>query len=168
MVSKQGDLALLDDPIAQELLQSRIPARLAYVATDGTPRAIPINFHWDGKELVLGVFPASPKVKALKKNPKVALTIDTEAFPAKVLMIRGTASLETQDGVVPEYALSARRYMGEEGGNGWLQQLGQLGVKQMTRVAIRPEWVGLLDFQRRFPHDIERAVEAAQAGAGAR
>jgi hypothetical protein len=29
MATKQGDLALLNEPVAQELLRSRIPARLA-------------------------------------------------------------------------------------------------------------------------------------------
>jgi hypothetical protein len=38
MPAKQGDLALLNDPVAQELLHSTIPARLAYVWRDGTPR----------------------------------------------------------------------------------------------------------------------------------
>ena len=38
MSLKQGDLALLQHPVSQELLQSKIPARLAYIWTDGTPR----------------------------------------------------------------------------------------------------------------------------------
>lgn len=33
-----------NDPVAQELLRSAIPARLAYVETDGTPRVIPAAF----------------------------------------------------------------------------------------------------------------------------
>jgi len=35
MPTVQGDLALLNEPVAQRLLQSRIPARLAYVWGDG-------------------------------------------------------------------------------------------------------------------------------------
>ncbi len=34
----QGDVALLNHPVAQELLNSAIPARLGYVALDATPR----------------------------------------------------------------------------------------------------------------------------------
>lgn len=41
----QDPLPLLNDPIAQTLLQSTIPAYLAYVADDGIPRVIPIWFH---------------------------------------------------------------------------------------------------------------------------
>jgi hypothetical protein len=35
---QQGDLSLLQHPASQELLHSKIPARIAYVWTDGTPR----------------------------------------------------------------------------------------------------------------------------------
>ena len=51
MALQQGDLVLLEPPLAKELLASNIPARLAYVATDGTPRVLPIWFHWDGRQL---------------------------------------------------------------------------------------------------------------------
>jgi hypothetical protein len=37
----RGDVSCLADPIAQELLTSRIPARLAYTWSDGTPRVVP-------------------------------------------------------------------------------------------------------------------------------
>ncbi|MEZ4663681.1 MAG: pyridoxamine 5'-phosphate oxidase family protein [Caldilineaceae bacterium] len=94
MTTKQGDISLLNHPIAQELLHSKIPARLAYIGPDGAPRVVPVWFHWNGKEIVIGSLPGIPKLKALAANPKVALTIDTEAFPAKTLMIRGTATVE--------------------------------------------------------------------------
>ena len=81
MASQQGDLALLDSPVAQTLLQSANPARVAYVWTDGTPRVVPIWFHWTGEEVVLGTPSTAPKVKALRQNPKVALTIDSNAPP---------------------------------------------------------------------------------------
>src|SRR6267154_822751 len=72
----QGDLELLQHPVSQELLHSKIPARLAYVWTDGTPRVIPIWFHWNGREFIMATPPKAPKLKALKKNPKVSFTID--------------------------------------------------------------------------------------------
>ena len=75
---------VLSDPLAQELMQSSIPARLAYLGPDGFPRAIPIGFHWNGIQFVLCTIPHAPKVSALKTNPKVAFTIDTNAFPPHV------------------------------------------------------------------------------------
>jgi nitroimidazol reductase NimA-like FMN-containing flavoprotein (pyridoxamine 5'-phosphate oxidase superfamily) len=65
-------------------LQSTIPASLAYVWMDGTLRVVPIWFHWNEREFVLGTSPKAPKLTALAKNPKVALTIDDNTFPHKV------------------------------------------------------------------------------------
>ena len=150
MTVRQGDLALLQHPVSQELLHSKIPARLAYVWTDGTPRVIPIWFHWNGREFVLATPPKAPKLKALAKNPKVSFTIDNNEFPHKVLLVRGTARMEPVDGIVPEYATAAERYFGPEQGKAWVAHLRTL-IPSMVRITIAPEWVGLLDFQTRFP-----------------
>ena len=158
-MTKQGDTALLNDPIAQELLHSNIPARLAYVWRDGTPRVIPIWFHWNGEEVVLGTPLKAPKTRALRDGSKVALTIDTNDWPHKVLQIRGTAKIETVDGVVPEYAAAAKRYFGEAQGQAWIEQVSKM-FSQMARISVRPEWVSIIDFENRFPN----AIEAAMAG----
>jgi len=150
MAVSQGDLGLLQYPASQELLKSKIPARLAYIWMDGTPRVIPIWFHWNGRELVLGTPSKAPKLKALAKNPKVSLTIDDNTFPHKVLLIRGTATLQTVQGIVPEYAAAAERYFGREQGQAWVSQLRGM-IADMVRITVTPEWVGLLDFQTRFP-----------------
>jgi PPOX class probable F420-dependent enzyme len=150
MAVRQGDLELLQDPVAQELLQSTIPARLAYIAIDGTPRVVPIWFHWNGREFVMATPPKAPKLKALAKNPRVALTIDDNTFPHKVLMVRGTARLEPVDGIVPEYATAAERYFGPEQGRAWMQQARTM-MTSMMKITITPEWVGVLDFKTRFP-----------------
>jgi len=150
MPVKQGSLELLQHPASKQLLQSTIPARLAYVWTDGTPRVIPIWFHWNDREFVLASPPKAPKLKALAKNPKVALTIDDDTFPHKVLLVRGTARMQSVNGIVPEYALAADRYFGKEQGRAWVAQLASM-IQDMVRITITPEWVGLLDFQTRFP-----------------
>ena len=150
MSHRQGDLALLNDPLAQALLQSKIPARFAYVWPDGSPRVVPIWFHWNGREIILASPPKAPKLKALAKNPKVSLTIDENDFPYRVLMIRGTARLEAIDGLVPEYELAAERYFGAHLAQSWLQQLRGM-VSGMVRITVEPQWAAILDFQTRFP-----------------
>jgi hypothetical protein len=159
MATKQGDIALLGEPMAKELLQSTIPARFAYVWPDGTPRVVPIWFHWNGKQIVMGTPLTAPKMKALVKNPRVALTIDTNAWPHKVLQIRGTARVETVEGVVPEYAAAAQRYFGKEQGQAWVEQAKKL-FPRMVRITVSPEWVSIIDFEKRFPS----AIEAAMSG----
>ncbi len=166
MPTKQGDLALLNDPVAQKLLQSPIPAQLAYTWTDGSPRVVPIWFHWDGSQFVFGGSPNAPKMKALREGAKVALTINTNDWPYKSLCVRGSISVTQGPDVVPEYALAATRMMGEEGAAGWLNQVTPLlpVMNGMSRMAVTPEWVGILDFETRFPSAIEKAIETATAG----
>jgi Pyridoxamine 5'-phosphate oxidase len=147
---KQGSLDLLRHPAAQEMLTSRIPARLAYVWMDNSPRVVPIWFHWNGSEIVMATPPKAPKLKALAKNPKVSLTIDNNEFPHKVLLIRGSVRMEAVDGIVREYEMAAERYFGREQGEAWVKQLRGM-ISSMVRLTVTPEWVGLLDFQTRYP-----------------
>ena len=157
MTVSQGDPALLNDPIAQELLHSPLPARLAYTGPDGTPRVVPIWFHWTGGEVVMAGPDDAPKVQALQANPAVAITIDGDTWPYKVLLVRGLAQVTMVDGVPEEYAAAARRYFGEEQGAAWVAQVGQM-VPRMARLAVKPEWVGILDFQTRFPSALARRM----------
>jgi PPOX class probable F420-dependent enzyme len=149
---EQGDVGLIEDAVAQELLQSTAPAHLAYNWTDGTPRVVPIWFHWTGEEIVMGTPPAAPKLKALANDAPVAITIDSAEWPYKVLYVRGTAEVTMVQGVVPEYAEAAKRYFGETEGRAWVDQMP--ADVQMGRVAVRPEWVAVLDFTTRFPSAI--------------
>ena len=147
-MANQGSLELLHDPVADSLLNSATPARLAYTWMDGTPRVVPIWFHWNGEQFILGSPQKAPKLRALAANPRVALSIDDNTFPHKVLLVRGSSTIEMLDDVVPEYALSAMRYFGPEQGPAWVSTLRG---KPMARIAITPGWVGVLDFQTRFP-----------------
>jgi Pyridoxamine 5'-phosphate oxidase len=140
---------LLADPVAQQLLQAPIPARLAYMWSDSTPRVVPIWFHWDGQEIVMGTPPRAPKLKALKAGDRVAVTIDSNEWPYKALLVRGVASVSQIDGVAPEYAMAAIRYFGEEQGRAWVSQFP--ADMQMWRIAVRPDRVTILDFESRFP-----------------
>ena len=160
MPAKQDPLALLHTPVAQTLLHSTIPARLAYTGRNGTPRVLPIWFHWTGEVFVLGTRLDSAKVQALSSQPKVALTIDTESFPYQALQVRGTIEIETINGIVPEYEMCAKRYLGLKRGQAWIAQLRQ-AFPPMARIVVRPEWVGILDLAQLYPQVIE-AVMAAE------
>lgn len=162
MATKQGSVELLNDPVAQRLLQSRLPAHLAYTWIDGTPRVVPIWFHWNGSAIVFGTPADAPKMRALKNGTVVAVTIDTDAMPHKVLFVRGPIRTDTVEGVAPEYAQAGVRMLGEEGGKAWLDQAAGL-FPRMSRIFVTPEWVGVLDFETRFPSAIERAMGHMQA-----
>jgi hypothetical protein len=149
MTITQGDPRLLQDPVAQELLGSRELARLAYTWVDGTPRVVPLWFHWTGEALTFGSPARAPKLRALQQSPSVAVTIDASSgWPYHALLLRGDATVDFLDDVSEEYAAAARRYFGDEQGAAWV---GQLRGQPMARISVRPTWVGVLDFETRFP-----------------
>jgi hypothetical protein len=153
----QGALGLLESEVAQRLFSSRIPARLAYLASDGTPRVLATWFHWTGEAVVMPTFLAAPHVRhpprrlrSLRANPHVTVMIDTETFPPEVLTLRGPVEITEVDGVPPEYAEAARRYLGEEAAREYLEQIDRPGTR-MARIELRPNWVGVHDFRSRLP-----------------
>ena len=79
---------VLNRPLSHDLL-ARSLTRLAYVAKDGTPRAIPMGLTWNGSEIVMCTAKIAPKLIALRENPAAALTFDTEEHPPKILLLRG-------------------------------------------------------------------------------
>ena len=157
MALRQGDLGLLESDVARRLLSSRIPARFAYIAADGTPRVLATWFHWADEVLAMPTFLAAPHVRhsagrlrALRANPDVAVTIDTESFPPEVLTIRGPVEITEVEGIPPAYASAARRYLGEEAAREYLAQIDQPGTR-MASIDLRPAWVGVHDFRSRLP-----------------
>jgi hypothetical protein len=148
----QGSLELLDSPLARTLLSAAIPARVAYTAKNGTPRIVPTWFQWTGGELVMPTFIRAPHVTApsrrlasLLVRPEIAVSIDTEGNPAQALLVRGQAQVTEIEGIDPDYAASAKEYLGEEAAGAYLAMIDQPGTR-MARITVRPTWVGLIDF----------------------
>lgn len=163
MSTTQGPVTLLEDPVAKDLLQSKAPARFAYTWRDGTPRVVPIWFHWNGEEIVLGTPSDAPKMKALQNGAKVALTIESEASD-KALLIRGSIRLDQVTSPAPEYLSVAQRVEGEEAGREWAAQFA-VWCPITARIFIQPEWVAILDFETRFPSALERGMARSSADA---
>ncbi len=148
MPTKQGDVGLLQDPVAQQLLQAKGPAHLAYNWRDGTPRVVPIGFHWNGEEIVMATAVDAPKTKV----------IDRDFSASKILLIRGTVRVDTVEGIAPEYTAMIHRTMSQEDAEALLKEAARL-YPRMTRIFIHPDWVGILDFETRLPSAVERAIE---------
>lgn len=156
---------VLGRPYSQELLARDI-TRLAYVAKDGTPRTIPIAFTWNGSEIVMCTSLNAPKLPALRRNPAVALTIDTESHPPKILLIRGRAELDVVDGIPEEYLRMNGTYeMTAEQRVVWEAEVRSL-YKGMVRIVVTPTWAKLIDFETTLPSAVEElARERAAATA---
>ncbi|MFE3793026.1 pyridoxamine 5'-phosphate oxidase family protein [Nocardia tengchongensis] len=149
--------AILERPISQELL-GRDLLRMAYVAADGTPRNIPIAFIWNGEQIVVCTTKNAAKVPALRRNPEVALTIDTEVHPPRILLIRGRAELEVVEGIPEEYLQINGSYeMSDAQRVEWEAEVRSL-YDGMVRIVITPTWVKLIDFENTLPSAVEELV----------
>lgn len=145
---------VLNRPMSQELL-ARDLTRLAYVAKDGTPRAIPIAFTWNGSQLVMCTAKNAPKLTALRRNPAVALTIDTEVHPPRILLIRGLAELDVVDGIPDEYLEASGAYQMTPGQRfEWEAEVRSL-YDGMVRIVVTPTWAKLIDFETTLPSAVE-------------
>ena len=149
---------VLNRPMSQELL-ARDLTRLAYVAKDGTPRNIPIGFTWNGSEVVMCTPTNAPKLTALRHNPTVALTIDTEVHPPKILLIRGEAELDVVDGIPDEYMQMNGSYtMTPEQRVEWEREVRSL-YESMVRIVVTPTWAKLIDFETTLPTPVEELIQ---------
>ncbi len=154
----EAELAI---PGAQQLLTSSSMVRLAYVGKDGTPRVIPMGFHWTGDQVVVSTAATAPKVASLTARPEVALTIESGDTPgaARSLSIRGRVSVRIVDGVTEEYLASSRKAMDAEAAALFEQSCRAL-YDQMARIAITPQWVRYHDFGAgRLPGFLQELVQ---------
>src|SRR3954467_5621587 len=145
----------MEDPVGRRLLTSANPARLAYIALDGTPRVVPVAFLWNGESIVIGTVPGSAKVAALRADPAVALTVDTSppAWPPNVLLIRGTAEISLVAVHFPEYVEAARKVTPAGEFPDW-----ETGVRalydRMARIGVTPTWAKGHDFVAQLPEGV--------------
>lgn len=149
--------AILNLPRSRALL-ARDLLRMAYVAKDGTPRNVPIAFTWNGSEIVVCTAKNAPKLPSLRRNPSVALTIDTEVHPPKILLIRGRAELDVVDGIPDEYLQMNGTYtMTAEQRVEWEAEVRSL-YDGMVRIVITPTWAKLIDFETTLPSAVEELI----------
>lgn len=103
----------------------------------------PVGVHWTGTEIVTCSPTNAAKVKALQAHPQVALTIDTNVPPQKVLLVRGTARVAIVDGVPEEYLASVHKYVehgdvDEQWFSTFEQQVRAL-YQHMARISVTPQ-----------------------------
>jgi hypothetical protein len=149
---------VLNRPISRELLARNV-TRLAYVAKDGTPRNVPIVFAWNGSQIVMCTPKNAPKLRALRENPMVALTIDTEVHPPRILLIRGRADLDVVDGIPDEFLQATSSYeMTPAQRVEWEAEVRSLYHDGMVRIVVTPTWAKLIDFESTLPSAVEELV----------
>ena len=153
-MDKAEVMRVLNDPVSQRLLHSPLLARLAYSGRDGAPRVVPVGYIWTGSTLITCTATAAPKVRSLQRDPRVALTVDTEAQPPNVLLVRGSASIDIVDGVPDEFLEASHKAVPEALWSDFESQ-ARATYPAMARITITPQWAKVLDFETRLPVAVE-------------
>jgi hypothetical protein len=143
---------ILSKPVAQQLLSSRIPARFAYTRDFTEPKIVPVWFHWNGEEIVIGRFIKSKtQPSEVATGAPVAVCIDTQDFPYQALTMSGVARVELVRGLVPEYEQACHRYLPHTAPE-FLNRI-RAHHETMVRIAIHPTNAHLLDMTADEPAD---------------
>ena len=105
-----------DEALAFVMAKPRT-AKLATVRKDGRPHVVPIWVDYDDDrcQLVFNVGEESLKIKALRRDPRVALCFDDEEPPFTFVLVEGDVSLSNDADEVREWAARiGGRYMGAD------------------------------------------------------
>jgi PPOX class probable F420-dependent enzyme len=78
----------------EDLLASTALAHVATIGPGGEPQSSPVWFDWDGRYLRFSQLAQRQKVRNLRRDPRVAVSIVDPANPYRYLEMRGVARIE--------------------------------------------------------------------------
>jgi hypothetical protein len=148
---------VMAEPIARQLLREVSVLHLAYTGLDGGPRVVPLGYLWDGAAFQFWTIPGAPKLAALQADPRVAITIDLNGVPPRVLFARGRAALTVVDGVPAGYLEATHRNLPPEQWDEFDAQVRSL-YDRMVAITVTPDWAKLIDFETTVPIALERLL----------
>ena len=97
------------------LLHGTRTGKLATVRKDGRPHVVPVWFVMDGDDIAFTTSAASVKARAIRRDPRVSVCVDSEDPPYAFVMLEGVAALSDDVGEMLPYATAiGARYMGAD------------------------------------------------------
>jgi PPOX class probable F420-dependent enzyme len=109
-------MASLDDPqIRAFLAEGTRTGHLGWTASDGRPVAAPVWFVLDGDRIAFNTGAATAKGRALRRDPRVVMTVDLPEPPYGFVQIQGAVHIGEDLAEVRRIATATgARYMGAE------------------------------------------------------
>lgn len=131
-------MAQLSQPEIEDYLAELHVAHLVTVRPDGRPHVAPVWFLWESGRALIITGGTSVKVRNVRRNPAVALSIATDQRPLKYVVLEGEGKV-TQEDLVQVVERICVRYDGPVQGAAYAQEL--LAAGNMVVVDIRVERV---------------------------
>jgi PPOX class probable F420-dependent enzyme len=99
---------------AKGLLKGKNFANVATVRKDGSPQVSPIWVDFDGTHIILNSEEKRAKVKNLKRDPRVAVSVFNHENPYEYVQISGHVVEITAKGGAEGIDKMAQKYLGQE------------------------------------------------------
>lgn len=95
---------------ARERLEREEIIWLSTVRPDGQPQSVPVWFLWDGETFLIYSQPDVPKIRNIRGNPRVALSLNTDPGGEDVVRVEGTAALDADGPPVTSVPAYVEKY----------------------------------------------------------
>lgn len=97
-----------------DLLTTPSFAALATINADGSPQVSPVWFDTEGERIVVNSARGRVKDKNLRRDPRVALSIQDPANPYRYLGLQGRVVEITEQGADAHIDRMAKKYLGKD------------------------------------------------------
>ena len=113
-------MEMSDEEVGAFLRQKRVGV-LGINRKGAAPQLVPVWYLYDGEIIWIMSEKEVPKVRNVKRDPRVTLCVDDETLPYKGVVIYGTVTL-TEEDIQERRPTIARRYLGEAEGDAYAAQ----------------------------------------------
>jgi PPOX class probable F420-dependent enzyme len=108
-------MAELTPEVRAFLSEGTRTGKLGFVASDGRPLVAPVWFAVEGDDLIFNTGAGTAKGKAIARDPRLVICVDSEVPPFAFVQVQGVAEVsEDPDELVRTATLIGARYMGAE------------------------------------------------------
>ena len=95
------------------LLRAPSTCYLATVMSDGSPQLTQVWVDTDGTDVVINTVEGHQKLRNVRRDPRVALTVSDPADPSDYVQIRGVVREITTDGAREHIDVVSQKYLGK-------------------------------------------------------
>jgi len=98
----------------RDLFEKKAFGQFATLMNDGSPQVTPVWCDFDGKHVRVNSALGRVKDKNVRRNPKVAISLQDPDNPYRYITVRGTVEEITQAGADDHIDALAKKYLGKD------------------------------------------------------
>jgi PPOX class probable F420-dependent enzyme len=99
---------------ARSLLEGRNFGHLATLMPDGSPHVSPVWVDHDGTHVLVNTAEGRVKLRNVRRDPRVAISIANQENPYQMVTIRGRVAEITHEGADAHIDTMANKYLGQD------------------------------------------------------